>query len=550
MRRFGTAINSIKKVQRVSKTSVILITAGSGALAFYTFSSPISLDAKVSYGGLSDLTGTKSIKVDYDKKVTVDDFLKEVDQGRLLVVIDSKVYDLTEFAARHPGGSPILLKNKGKDITNLFGTMHNGDVIKKLLPPNKFLGILIGELPAVEEELTEEEIVLADRYRNRPDINNIFNISDFEYVCSKILPKDLFSYYATGSDDEFSLRNNHYAFQRVFFRPQVLTDTSKVDLSTTVIGQKVGLPFYATAFAGQGKANTHGELNVTKAAKKHGFAQMIPLLSSKPLNEIVNAADEDQVQWAQIHFASAEDLANAPKVIEKMNNTKNVKAIFINADLASESNREKDFRTRMLSSDKDKDLETFASKTHVYPTLTWEHMLKFKELSKKPLLIKGMNRTEDIVKAAELGFLGCVISNHGGRQMDYAKPPLETLSETMPVLRQQQFYKREKFDVFIDGGIRRGSDIIKALCLGASGVGMGRPFAYLIASYGAEGVDKLAALLKDEIERDMKLLGAKNVQELNESLIDTKGLYYRAPGDDRMYNAIYQPLPFPKFKDE
>jgi isopentenyl diphosphate isomerase/L-lactate dehydrogenase-like FMN-dependent dehydrogenase len=146
----------------------------------------------------------------------------------------------------------------------------------------------------------------------------------------------------------------------------------------------------------------------------------------------------------------------------------------------------------------------------------------FKSITKMPIILKGVQRVEDVIRAIETGVQGVVLSNHGGRQLDFARSGIEVLAEVMPVLRERGWENR--IEIFVDGGVRRATDIIKALCLGAKGVGIGRPFLYAMSAYGQPGVDRAMQLLKDEMEMNMRLIGCSNVDQLNPTLVDTRAL--------------------------
>jgi L-lactate dehydrogenase (cytochrome) len=155
---------------------------------------------------------------------------------------------------------------------------------------------------------------------------------------------------------------------------------------------------------------------------------------------------------------------------------------------------------------------------------------------------------EDVIRAIECGVHGVVLSNHGGRQLDFARSGIEVLAEVMPILRERGW--QDRIEIYIDGGVRRATDIIKALCLGAKGVGIGRPFLYAMSAYGLPGVDRAMQLLKDEMEMNMRLIGCSNVSQLNPTLVDTRGLSMHTasvPSDTLALN-VYDPLLGPKEK--
>lgn len=406
-----------------------------------------------------------------------------------------------------------------------------------------------------EEETSEEreerlEKERQDRIKNKPPLSQIFNISDFEFVAKQVLPLGTWGYYSTGSDDEFSLRENHYAFGRIFFRPKCLVDVTKASTeSGEIFGATFDAPFYCTAFAGSPMAHPDAEKNLILAAGNEKIPYLVPIQCSYPLDTFMSFAKPGQENFHQVHFYTEEQLENAPEYFKNIeDNYPNIKAFFINVDLPCLGNREKDSKIRAaLDPSVNDGLSLFAAPTIKYLNLTWKDMEKLKNSTKIPIVLKGVLRKEDVLKAAELGLGGCLLSNHGGRQLDFAMPPIEILAQSRKLLRENGI-KDEDFKMFIDGGIRRGSDIIKALCLGADAVGLGRPFLYAMASYGQPGVERAMQLLKEEMLRDMKLLGVNSVKELNEDMVDIESLKFKGiSSSDILYNSNYTNMPPPPF---
>lgn len=401
-----------------------------------------------------------------------------------------------------------------------------------------------------EEREEREEKERQERIKNKPPLSQIFNISDFEYVAKQVLPKGTWGYYSTGSDDEFSLRENHYVFGRIFFRPKCLVDvtnaTTEVD---DLFGHNFDAPFYCTAFAGAPMAHPDAEKNLIRSCGNHKVPYLIPKQLSFPFDSFMKEAKPDQINFHQIHFYNKEQLDNAPNLFKNLEeNYPNITALFINVDLPCLGNREKDSKIRAsLDPSVNDGLSIFASSTVSYLNLTWDDMDKLNKLTKLPIVLKGVLRKEDVLKAAQLGFAGCLLSNHGGRQLDFAMPPIEILAQSRKLLRENG-YQDKDFKMFIDGGIRRGSDIIKALCLGADAVGLGRPFLYAMASYGQPGVERAMQLLKNEMIRDMRLLGVNSIKELNEDLVDMESLKFKGiSSSDYLYNSNYTNIPPPPF---
>lgn len=487
--------------------------------------------------------------------VTVDEVQKHnsLDTG-VWVVINGKVYNLTEFLSRHPGGAKIILKYAGKDALAIFNKFHAQNFVDKYLTPEECLGHLIGEMEvAVDVTEVGDDSQRLENIQNMPLISEVFRVSDFEYIAKKILPPTAWCYYSSAADDEVSLRENHNAFSRIFFIPRVLVDVSSVDTSTTMMGESTDVPFYCSAAAQAKLGHPHGELSIARGCGKEGVIQMISNYSSYSLEEIVGEATEGQTQWFQLYVSDPE---SAKDSVDECNEL-GLKSIFVTVDTPELGRREKDikFRAQILAQMDDtvqsldvldaEDLGSFV----VYgdeTAVTWKDISEIRTWTDIPVAVKGVQSVEDVVLAAEKGVKAVVLSNHGGRQLDYSRAPIEVLADAMPVLKEKGL--DDKIEIYIDGGVRRGSDIIKCLALGAKGVGLGRIFLYANSAYGEEGVRKACQLLKEEIRLDMKLLGVTSISELGPHHLDLRNLYARSPPTDHLYNSNYEPLSPPEFK--
>lgn len=471
--------------------------------------------SSVSIWGVSSL-----ISLDSEYQIPIHELVKHNKFDDCWVVIHGKVYDLTEFIKNHPGGADKILKFAGKDATVGFHQIHSSDIIMNNLELSKCLGVILGDLSTIqlEEQLVEE--TLATDSNTLPPIGHIFGTSDFQEAAEKVLPSSTFVYYMTGAGDENSLYQNFQSYKRIFFKPKVLIDVSHVDISTTMLGSKSSAPIYITAFAGSRLAHPLAEVNLSRGAYNQGIIEMIPTQCSYSFDEFLQYSQPDQKQWYQLHFYGDINLPGKMDIFHKINQSDNIKGICINVDLAALGNRERDDKNR-IKNDPTGSLSSITSITDCRPVLTWEHFKKFRKLTDKPIMLKGVQRVEDVELAIENNFQGVILSNHGGRQLDYSRAPIEVLAEC------NQKKLTDKIEIYVDGGIRRGSDIVKALCLGAKGVGLGRPFLFAMSSYGQEGVEKVIEILKSEMIRDMRLIGAKSISELNESFIDTSDLTRR-----------------------
>lgn len=346
------------------------------------------------------------------------------------------------------------------------------------------------------------------------------------------------------------MRENHSAFHRIWFRPQVLVDVEHIDMSTTMLGTKTSIPVYVTATALGKLGHPEGEVCLTRASGKHDVIQMIPTLASCSFDEIMDAAEGDQVQWFQLYVNKDRKITrNIVQHAEK----RGCKGLFITVDAPQLGRREKDMRSKFtdpgshVQDGADTDNSQGAARaisTFIDPALSWKDIPWFQSITKMPIILKGIQRVEDVVKAIEYGCQGVVLSNHGGRQLEFSRSAIEVLAETMPVLRERGL--ESKIEIYVDGGVRRGTDILKALCLGARGVGIGRPFLYAMSAYGEPGVDRALQLLKDELEMNMRLIGCNRIDELHPGLLDTRGLFaHTAVPSDNLSSSVYDPLSVP-----
>ena len=355
------------------------------------------------------------------------------------------------------------------------------------------------------------------------------------------------------------MRENHSAFHKIWFRPRILVDVENVDSSTTMLGTKTSIPFYVTATALGKLGNPEGEVVLTRAAHDHNVVQMIPTLASCSFDEIVDARRGDQVQWLQLYVNKDRSIT---KGIVEHAEKRGCKGLFITVDAPQLGRREKDMRSKF--SDVGSNVQSQggdnvdrsqgaarAISSFIDPALSWKDIPWFKTITKMPIILKGVQSVEDVLRAVEVGADGVVLSNHGGRQLDTARSGIEVLAEVMPALRARNW--EHKIEVFVDGGVRRATDILKALCLGAKGVGIGRPFLYAMSAYGQAGVDRAMQLLKDEMEMNMRLIGASSIQDLNPSMVDVRGLMsgHNAPVPaDTLSIGAYDPLQAPRFSEK
>jgi L-lactate dehydrogenase (cytochrome) len=387
----------------------------------------------------------------------------------------------------------------------------------------------------------------------KPPLAAMLNTFDFESVAREVMEPQAWGYYSSGGDDEITLRDNHMAFQRITMRPRILVNVQEIDLSTSFLGTDSSLPLYFTATALAKLAHQDGEVAIVKAAKKAGVPYMLPTLSSYTLDEMLEARAPDQVCFSQLYVNP--ERSRTQEYVEKLE-ANGVRALFITVDAPQLGRREKDMRNKFtqqgsdVQGDDEDDGEvdrsqgaTRAISSYIDPGLNWDDMPWFRSITKMPILLKGVQCGEDAVMAFKQGLQGCVLSNHGGRQLDTCRSGIEVLPEVMEAL-DEAGCKREEFSVFVDGGIRRGADIFKAVALGAKACGVGRPVLYSLASYGEKGIVRMVHMLMDELQMVMPLSGTPDVASITPEHVITRNLadHIVPLPCDNLVQKTYMPL--------
>ncbi|KAK4055176.1 hypothetical protein OIV83_000456 [Microbotryomycetes sp. JL201] len=505
-------------------------------------------------------------------------------------VQQGEAYDLTEFAPEHPGGMAILMKYAGKEATaacdlisphtralksaeykadhllsietgicldghSTDEPIHPPGTLEQYLPKDKHLGPvdMTGMKAEVVEE-SQEEKERQERIKNKPPIDQCLSLYDIEAVAKSVLPTAAWAYckcttHSSGSDDEITMRENRGAYQRIWFRPRVLRDVTEVDTSTTILGIPTSMPIYMTATALGRLGHPDGEKCLTRAGASKNIIQMIPTLASCSFDEIMDEGKPGQNFFMQLYVNK--DRAITEKIVRHAEE-RGVKGLFITVDAPQLGRREKDMRQKFADVGSNVQQGTSFDKSQgaaraissfIDPGLSWKDLEWFKSITKMPLILKGVQCWEDAVLAAEAGCAGVVLSNHGGRQLDFARSGIEILAEVMPELRKRDLLKNG-FEVYVDGGVRRAGDILKAIAMGATAVGLGRPLLYGYCAYGAEGVEHAIQILKDEMDMNLRLIGAPSIKDVTEEMVDTSALHNRiveAVPDHLMRNN-YEPL--------
>jgi isopentenyl diphosphate isomerase/L-lactate dehydrogenase-like FMN-dependent dehydrogenase len=345
-------------------------------------------------------------------------------------------------------------------------------------------------------------------------VDDPVNVWDYERLAEEKLEPGAFGYYAGGAGDEWTLRENVEAFRRWVLRPRVLVDVGSVTTATTVLGTEIALPVLVAPTAFHRLAHPDGELATARAADRAGTIMCLSTLSTAAPAEIAEAAPGGRL-WYQLYWHPDRGITRT--LVERAA-AAGFRAIVLTVDLPVLGNRERDLRTGFVLPD---DLEpAFASATPeaaevgsevlglwIDPRISWKDLEWLRSLSDLPLLVKGVLTAEDAILACEHGCDGIIVSNHGGRQLDRVPASLDALPEVVEAVG-------DRCEILMDGGIRRGIDVVTALALGAKAVLAGRAVLWGLAARGEEGASHVLELLRAETEMALALLGCTSPDQL------------------------------------
>ena len=373
-------------------------------------------------------------------------------------------------------------------------------------------------------------------------INNCHNVKDFRLLAKKRLPSPIFHYIDGAADDEVTYRRNTEAFEKCDLIPNVLTGVKDIDMSTTVMGQKLDMPLYFAPTALQRLFHHEGEIAVGKAAEKFGTMFGISSLGTASIEEISELISTPKLFQLYVH----NDKGLNKDLVDRCKDS-NFETMAVTVDTIVGGNRERDLYSGFTIPMKLKlnSMMSFALnpswalnyfmhskwelsnlKNHIaegtnvmtnigdYFTKMIDQSLNWKaveEINKnwgKQFALKGIMSVEDAKRAVDIGATAIMISNHGGRQLDGSRSPFDQLAEIVDAVG-------DKIDVICEGGIRRGTHVLKALSLGAKACSGGRMYLYALAAGGQKGVERIMGNLRNEIERDMKLMGVTNIGQLS-----------------------------------
>lgn len=390
-------------------------------------------------------------------------------------------------------------------------------------------------------------------------LSHCHNFQDFRRLAKRRLPGPIFNYIDGGADDEVTLRANTTAFNGCDLLPSVLSGVSEVDMSVTVMGQKLDMPIYCSPTALQRLFHHDGERAVAAAAERYGTMFGVSSLGTVSLEELRRKHANPQVYQFYFHRDRGLNRAMMQRAKEA-----GVEVMMLTVDSITGGNRERDLRTgfsipfrltlagmlqfalkpawginyvtherfSLPQLDEHVDMGGGASSIGGYftemldPSMDWDDVAEMVADWGGQFCLKGVMTAEDALRAKAIGCTGVILSNHGGRQLDGSRTPFDQLAEVVDAAGDQ-------IDVMMDSGIQRGSHVLKALSLGAKAVGIGRGYLYALAAAGQPGVERALGLMRAEIERDMKLMGVTRVEQLGRHNLRFTG----APSASGHWNA-------------
>jgi L-lactate dehydrogenase (cytochrome) len=371
-------------------------------------------------------------------------------------------------------------------------------------------------------------------------LTDCHNFHDFRRLAQRRLPGPIFNYIDGGADDEVTLRRNTAAFETVDLIPNVLRGVSDVDLSVTVMGQKLALPVYLSPTALQRLFHHQGERATAAAAERFGTMFGVSSLGTVSMEELAQKHRTPQVYQFYFHKDRGLNRAMMQKAKES-----GIKVMMLTVDSITGGNRERDLRTgfsipfrltlggmlqfamkpmwginyvthekfSLPQLDAHIDMKGDSLTIGRYftemldPAMSWDDVAQMVAEWGGEFCLKGVISADDARRAADIGCTGIVLSNHGGRQLDGSRTGFEALDEVVQAVG-------DRIDVMIDGGIQRGTHVLKALSLGAKAVGLGRFYLFPLAAAGQAGVERALTLMQAELQRDMRLMGARSVADL------------------------------------
>ncbi|KAH7033248.1 FMN-dependent dehydrogenase-domain-containing protein [Microdochium trichocladiopsis] len=526
--------------------------------------------------------------------ITASEISKHQSPDDLWMVIDGLVYDLTAFAPTHPGGPGVLLQHAGRDGTAAYSEVHAPSLIKTALPESSLVGRL--DEASVTDDWTTRTPSLAtpatpattmpdssssssfsvsssstsaqappSAPTTKPPLASLINTHDFAHAAQASFTPKAWAFVSSAATDCLTHARNASCYAGITLRPRVLRDVSRPNTGTTMLGHEVASPLFCAPTSMGRMIHPQGEREIARGCRRAGVPQCVSTSCSFPFGEVADAHEEEMLMMMEdagggggsgrqvsiprvpvfFQLYMDKDRSKSEKLLREVV-ARGARGIFLTVDAPVIGKREADERVqndahlRMpMTGIKPKALDKKGGGVgrlmggFIDASMTWDAVPWIRSIvgDDVAIAVKGVQTAADAVRAMEAGCDAVYISNHGGRSLD-------TSPATVLVLLELQRCCPQVFDrmeVFVDGGIWRGTDVFKALCLGAKAVGIGRGFLYGL-NYGQEGIEKFVSILNDELQTTMQMCGITRVDQCHPGLLHTGAIDHLVPqGEEHPY---------------
>ncbi|KAI0193953.1 FMN-dependent dehydrogenase-domain-containing protein [Xylaria flabelliformis] len=490
-----------------------------------------------------------------DRLVSIEEISAHRSLDDLWLVVDDVVYDMSEFAPEHPGGVGVLLNYAGRDATTTYSKVHSPSLIRTSLPASRIIGTV--DKSTVTEEWARPRSRKgkppAKAKGAKPPLSSIINAHDFRLTAQKSYTPKAWAFMTSAATDCLTMERNSSTYNDIVLRPRILRDVSTVDVSATMLGHRISTPIFIAPTSMGKLFHPEGERELGRAAQSLGIPQCVSTSCSFPLPEVMDAVEEkknaDGTSVPVFFQLYVDKDRRKSENLLRLVRERGVKAVFVTIDAPVIGKREADER---LKADESMKLPMSGMKAKndakggslgrimgqfIDASLTWNDIAWLRKAAPGlPIVLKGIQTAMDAVKAMEVGVEAIYITNHGGRSLDTAPATILVLLELQKCCPQIF----DKMEVYIDGGITRGTDIFKALCLGAKAVGIGRGFLFAL-NYGKEGIEHFVNILTDELETTMQQCGITSLDQVHPGLLNTGAVDHLVPGSEEHPYAKWRP---------
>ncbi|KAI1503566.1 FMN-dependent dehydrogenase-domain-containing protein [Biscogniauxia marginata] len=491
----------------------------------------------------------------------------------LWLVVDGVVYDLSSFAPEHPGGPGVLLRYAGRDATAAYSEVHSTSLIRESLPASSQMGLLDTTtvtaewarppLPQTSDTIATSSTIPSPsssattrKMSSKPPLESLINAQDFERAAEASFTPKAWAFASSAATDCLTKRRNATAYADIVLRPRVLRDVSRIDLGTTMLGHRVRAPIFCAPTSMGKLFHPEGERELGRGCQRLGIPQVVSTSCSFPLSEVMDAVEEEQKGTSSggptvpvfFQLYVDKDRRKSERLLRTVKD-RGAKAIFLTIDAPVVGKREADERLRadeslrlpmsgqQAKNDKKGGALGRIMGSFIDPSMTWDDIAWLRRAAPGlPIVLKGVQTAADAVRAMDAGVDAIYLTNHGGRSIDTAP------AAVLVLLELQKCCPRvfDRVEVYVDGGVTRGTDIFKALCLGARAVGVGRGFLYAL-NYGKEGVENFVNTLIDELETTMQQCGVASLDQVHPGLLNTGAVDHLIPGSDEHPYAKWRP---------